>query len=73
MMGVMAKVDYTCKPSAYESEIHPSHKSKICTLCISPLQGGQIYASVNYKCCRIYVYAGYGNEFVNGCLSIHSQ
>jgi len=37
VLGVMAKVDYTCKPSAYESEIHPSHKSKICTLCISRL------------------------------------
>ena len=36
MLGVMAKVDYTCKPSAYESEIYPSHKSSICTLCISP-------------------------------------
>lgn len=37
----MAKEDYTHKPSAYESEIHPSHKSKICTLCISPLQGAK--------------------------------
>ena len=35
----MAKADYTHKPSAFESEIHPSHKSEICTLCISPLQG----------------------------------
>ena len=34
----MAKADYIHKPSAYESEIHPSHKSEICTLCISPLQ-----------------------------------
>ena len=37
----MAKEDYTHKPSAYESEIHPSHKSEICTLCISPLQGAK--------------------------------
>ncbi len=37
VMGVMAKADYTHKPSAFESEIHPSHKSEICTLCISPL------------------------------------
>lgn len=42
MLGIMAKVDYTCKPSAYESEIHPSHKSEICTLCISPLQGANL-------------------------------
>ena len=42
MMGVMAKVDYTRKPSAYESEIHPSHKSEIYTLCISPLQGANL-------------------------------
>ena len=27
------------KPSAFESEIHPSHKPPVCTLCISPLQG----------------------------------
>ena len=27
------------KPSAFESEIHPSHKSSICTPGISPLQG----------------------------------
>ena len=27
------------KPSAFESEIHPSHKPTVCTLGISPLQG----------------------------------
>ena len=37
----MTKADYTHKPSAYESEIYPSHKSEICTLCISPLQGAK--------------------------------
>ena len=37
----MTKSDYTHKPSAFESEIHPSHKSEICTLCISPLQGAK--------------------------------
>ncbi|MGT2846270.1 MobA/MobL family protein [Streptococcus massiliensis] len=31
----------TKKPSAFESEIHPSHKSPICTLGISPLQGAK--------------------------------
>ena len=35
----MAKVDYTHKPSAFESEIHPSHKTSFYALCISPLQG----------------------------------
>ena len=30
------------KPSAFESEIHPSHKSSICTLGISPLQGANL-------------------------------
>lgn len=40
---------FPVKPSALESEIHPSHKSKICTLCISPCRE-QIHASVNYKC-----------------------
>ena len=40
---------FPVKPSAFESEIHPSHKSKICTLCISPCRE-QIHASVNNKC-----------------------
>ena len=34
--------DFSRKPSAFESEIHPSHKSSICTLCISPLQGAKV-------------------------------
>ena len=38
----MAKVDYTHKPSAYESEIHPSHKTSFYALCISPLQGANL-------------------------------
>jgi len=42
VLGVMAKVDYTCKPSAYESEIHPSHKTSFYALCISPLQGANL-------------------------------
>ncbi len=33
------------KPSAFESEIHPSHKSAICTLGISPLRGACITTS----------------------------
>lgn len=37
----MTKVDYPHKPSAFESEIYPSHRSEICTLCISPLQGAK--------------------------------
>lgn len=31
----------TTKASPFESEIYPSHKSEICTLCISPLQGAK--------------------------------
>ena len=34
------------KPSAFESEIHPSHKPTVCTPGISPLQG----ASVSNAC-----------------------
>ena len=37
----MAKEDYTHKPSACESEIHPSHKTSCYALCISPLQGAK--------------------------------
>ena len=36
--------DRSPKPSAFESEIHPSHKSAICTLGISPLRGACITA-----------------------------
>ena len=32
---------YLIKPSAFESEIHPSHKSKICTQGISPCRGAK--------------------------------
>ncbi len=48
------------KPSAFESEIYPSHKTSFCTLGISPCRG-QIHAGVNlyspkkpdciYPCC----------------------
>ncbi len=49
---------FPVKPSAFESEIHPSHKPSVCTLCISPLQGA---------------WCGYAPKFVNGHLSVHSQ
>lgn len=42
MSGVSAKVECTCKPSAYESEIYPSHKTPFYALCISPLQGAKV-------------------------------
>ena len=31
------RIDFYNKPSALESEIHPSHKTPFCTLCISRL------------------------------------
>lgn len=37
----MAKANYIHKSSAYESEIHPSHKTSFYALCISPLQGAK--------------------------------
>ena len=42
MMGTNGRSRTSFKPSAFESEIHPSHKSSICTLCISPLQGAKV-------------------------------
>ena len=33
--------DISHKPSAFESEIHPSHKTSFYALCISPLQGAK--------------------------------
>lgn len=51
-----------------------THRTKLrFMLCVFRPCRGQIYASVNYKCCRIYGCAGYGNEFVNGHLCVHSQ
>ena len=35
------KQDFSHKPSAFESEIHPSHKTSFYALCISPLQGAK--------------------------------
>ena len=40
--GVMAKADYTHKPTAFESEIYPSHKTSFYALCISSLQGANL-------------------------------
>ena len=37
------------------------------------LAGGEGQHSCPFKCCRICVHAGYGNEFVNGHLCVHSQ
>ena len=34
--------DISHKPSAFESEIHPSHKTSFYALCISPLQGANL-------------------------------
>ena len=36
------KQDLSHKPSAFESEIHPSHKTSFYALCISPLQGAKV-------------------------------
>ena len=45
----MAKADYIHKPSAYESEIHPSHKTSFYALCISRLHRAE-YARVGLLC-----------------------
>lgn len=44
-----ATLQYTLNPSAFESEIHPSHKSAICTPAISPWQGGRSEALLKRK------------------------
>lgn len=38
----MAEADYIHEPSAFESEIYPSHKTSFYALCISPLQGANL-------------------------------
>ena len=38
----MAEADYIHEPSAFESEIHPSHKTSFYALCLSPLQGAKV-------------------------------
>ena len=40
-LGCNDKIGLHHKPSAFESEIHPSHKTSFYALCISPLQGGK--------------------------------
>ena len=66
MSGAKLLTQVFHKPSAIESEIHPSHKSSICTLGISPLQGAKSRRRDLYKCYRIWGNAGYGIVFVNG-------
>ena len=41
MSGADLLVQFFCKPSAFESEIHPSHKTTFYALCISPLPGAK--------------------------------
>ena len=43
------------KPSAFESEIHPSHKPTVYAQRISPLQGAKSRRRDLYKCCRIWL------------------
>ena len=40
-LGCNDKIGLHHKPSAFESEIHPSHKTSFYALCISPLQGAK--------------------------------
>ena len=37
----MTDANFSYKLSAFESEIHPSHKTSFYALCISPLQGAK--------------------------------
>ena len=41
-LGCNDKIGLHHKPSAFESEIHPSHKTSFYALCISPLQGANL-------------------------------
>ena len=77
-MAVKKKADVGCNGKSglhlQAIGVKYTHRTKLrFMLCVFRPCRGQIYASVNYKCCHIYACAGYGNEFVNGCLSIHSR
>ena len=68
----LLKIDFLSSPRRLRAKY--THRTKLrFVLCVFRPCRGQIYAGVNYKCYRIYAYAGYGRWFVNGCLSIHSR
>ena len=68
----LLKIEFLSSPRRLRAKY--THRTKLrFMLCVFRPCRGQIYASVNYKCCRIYGCAGYGRWFVNGCLSIHSR
>ena len=68
----LLKIEFLSSPRRLRAKY--THRTKLrFVLCVFRPCRGQIYAGVNYKCYRIYAYAGYGNGFVNGCLSIHSR
>ena len=62
---------FPVKPSAFESEIHPSHKSEICTPGISPLQGANSRKRELQMLTHLSS-ARNGTGFVNGHLSVHT-
>ena len=68
----LLKIEFLSSPRRLRAKY--THRTKLrFVLCVFRPCRGQIYAGVNYKCYRIYAYAGYGRWFVNGCLSIHSR
>ena len=68
----LLKIDFLSSPRRLRAKYTHRTKLRFMLWVFRPYRG-QIYASVNYKCCRIYGGAGYGRWFVNGCLSIHSR
>ena len=59
------------KPSAFESEIHPSHKTLFCTLGISPLQGAnpRRRGFTVRKCRTVFIHAAPKDGRMNGAAS----
>ena len=68
----LLKIEFLSSPRRLRAK-YTHRTNRRFVLCVFRPCRGQIYASVNYKCCRIYGCAGYGNEFVNGHLCVHSR
>ena len=62
----LLKIEFLSSPRRLRAKY--THRTKLrFVLCVFRPCRGQIYAGVNYKCYRIYAYAGYGRWFVNQC------
>ena len=64
------KVNFISKPSAFEGEIHPSHKTSFCTLCISLCELSRHKADVFARRVPMHSLTGKFTTHISSILSV---